>query len=249
MAPARLSEIANALLTLGCPIGWNKIADLSQWLELKPGSRLLDLGAGKGEVSIRLAESYGCGGVALEHRQNLCGELETTLSQRGLKGITVVCADAGNWLQTQPEACFDAILCLGASGALGGYSACLQQLGHWLAPGGCLLMGEGYWQQEPAAEYLEMTGIPRAEMGWHVDNVETARALGWEYLMAYTASLEEWDAFEGRYHLAVRQHLRAYPDDPDAAALDRAISDWHLAYLRHGRQTLGFGLYLLRKGA
>lgn len=247
MNPSRLSEIGNRLLSLGNPLSWHKLADLSQWMELDRRSRVLDLGAGKGEVLMRLVQTYDCGGLALERRSELCEEMAETLTKRELASIQVVCEDARRWLMSCPPAEFDAILCLGASGAMGGYTACLAQLDYWLKPGGYLLIGEGYWKREPAAEYLDLTGIPEAEMATHADNAQFAIQLGWEYLMSYTASEEEWDAFEGRYHLAVRNHLRDHPDDPDAADLDRAIQRWHRAYLAYGRETLGFGAYLLRK--
>lgn len=243
-----LSEIGNSLLTIGSPIAWHKLADLSQFMGLGPDKRVLDLGAGKGEILLRLAETYAVTGVALEIRENFCQHLRETIAQRGVKGIEVACADARQWLTSQPAHAFDAIVCLGSSGALGGYRPCLEQLGHWLAPGGSLLIGEGYWQREPDPAYLAETGIPRSEMSSHADNVALARELGWDYLMAYTASPEEWDSFEGRYHLAVREYLRAHPDDPAVASLDQAITRWHGAYLRYGRETLGFGSYLLRKG-
>ncbi|PKL74908.1 MAG: SAM-dependent methyltransferase [Candidatus Melainabacteria bacterium HGW-Melainabacteria-1] len=247
----RLSEIGNALLPIGSPVGWPKLLALSQWMGLGPTSKVLDLGAGRGEVLLRLAKTYGCGGTtALERRAAFSALTATAIAEAGLAGLAgleAVCADAGPWLQSMPPDSFDAILCLGSSGALSGYRACLEQLGHWLKPGGCLLIGEGYWQREPDPDYLVASGIPRNEMGSHADNVSQARALGWEYLLACTASPDEWDDFEGRYHLSVRNFLQANPHDPDAAALDAAITRWHDAYLRHGRETLGFGVYLLRK--
>jgi cyclopropane fatty-acyl-phospholipid synthase-like methyltransferase len=242
----RLAEIGNQLLEIGNPVSWSKLADLCQWLELGSESRVLDLGAGKGEVMLRLAASYGCRGVVLEQRPKLCERAATEAHERGLTGIEVICADARSWLETQSEA-FDAIICLGSSGALGGYVKCLSEIGAWLKPGGCLLLGETYWQREPDPAYLEASGMALAEMLSHAQTVALARELGWEYLMAYTASQDEWDVFEGRYHLSVRQHLRLYPDDPDAEALDRAMSHWHRNYLEAGRETLGFGVYLLRK--
>ncbi len=36
-------------------------------------------------------------------------------------------------------------------------------------------------------------------------------------------------------------------DDPDAGAMAARIHGWHEAYLRWGRDTLGFGFYVLLK--
>jgi hypothetical protein len=39
----------------------------------------------------------------------------------------------------------------------------------------------------------------------------------------------------------------AHPDDPDRDAMLKRIRNWRDAYLRWGRSTLGFGLYLFQK--
>ena len=43
-----------------------------------------------------------------------------------------------------------------------------------------------------------------------------------------------------------KSHVRANPHDPDAQAMLERIRPWREAYLRWGRDTLGFGLYLFR---
>jgi hypothetical protein len=62
-------------------------------------------------------------------------------------------------------------------------------------------------------------------------------------------SNETWDEYEGLYRLTMLQFLDRNPDDEDCAAF-RAHSDrWYDGYLRWGRDTMGFALYLFRRGA
>jgi hypothetical protein len=57
----------------------------------------------------------------------------------------------------------------------------------------------------------------------------------------------EWDAYEGLYHRTVEDYVAAHPEDPDAPVMAERIRRWREAYLRWGRDTLGFGLYLFEK--
>jgi hypothetical protein len=47
----------------------------------------------------------------------------------------------------------------------------------------------------------------------------------------------------------MERYLDANPDDPDSGAMALRIRAWHDAYLRWGRDTLGFGFYVLLKPA
>lgn len=55
--------------------------------------------------------------------------------------------------------------------------------------------------------------------------------------------------YEGRYCGAIERYIEANPDDPDIDAMAKRIRPWHDAYLRWGRDTLGFGFYFLLKPA
>jgi len=45
----------------------------------------------------------------------------------------------------------------------------------------------------------------------------------------------------------VERYVLDHPDDPDAAAMRKRIRTWRDGYLRWGRTTMGFALYLHRK--
>ena len=51
---------------------------------------------------------------------------------------------------------FDAGICIGSTHAFGAgdaaYPNTIARLQQWVRPGGCVLLGEGYWKQEPARE-------------------------------------------------------------------------------------------------
>jgi hypothetical protein len=61
---------------------------------------------------------------------------------------------------------------------------------------------------------------------------------------ATTASLDEWDEYEWKYSRAIERYLREQPDDPDAKAMRERSRRWRDAYLKWGRDVLGFAVYL-----
>ena len=85
------------------------------------------------------------------------------------------------------------------------------------------------------------------ELSDHAGNAERAVRAGFQVLYTTTANADEWDEYEGLYCRAKLRWAAANPRDPDAATIAADAQRWHDAYLRWGRQTLGFGYYLLRR--
>src|SRR5438093_9965905 len=102
-------------------------------------------------------------------------------------------------------------------------------------------------KRPPEPEYLEALGATEDEMTTHAGNAARAREAGFRVLSTATSNDDEWDEYEGRYCAAIERYVEVHPDDPDADAMAARICGWHEAYLRWGRDTLGFGFYVLLK--
>jgi hypothetical protein len=61
---------------------------------------------------------------------------------------------------------------------------------------------------------------------------------------ATTASQDEWDDYEWKYCRSIERYAREQLDDPDNPWMLERIRRWRDGYLRWGRDTLGFALYL-----
>jgi hypothetical protein len=109
-----------------------------------------------------------------------------------------------------------------------------------------VLIGEGYWKQEPAPEYLTLIGEPVGIYRGHAGNISFAEERGLVPLYAAVSSEDEWDDFEWRHYMKVRCDAEAKPDDPPLAARLTRVRHWRDGYMRWGRSTMGFGLYLFR---
>ena len=117
----------------------------------------------------------------------------------------------------------------------------------WTRRGGHVLVGEGYWAKPPAPEYLALLDARRDEFRDHRGNVQAGIDAGLIPLHASVASLDEWDDYEWKYARSIERYAIEEPDDPDVPAMLERIRRWRDGYLRWGRETLGFGLYLFHR--
>jgi hypothetical protein len=113
-------------------------------------------------------------------------------------------------------------------------------------PGGWVIVGEPYWQQEPSGDYLEASGCAREDFGSHSSNAEAGERRGTELVHTIVSSKDDWDRYEGLQWFATSEYARTHPDDPDLAEVVERVSKAKAAYLRWGRDTLGWAIYMFR---
>jgi ubiquinone/menaquinone biosynthesis C-methylase UbiE len=245
MNRTRFSTLAHRDHTFANPVTGTKIDRVLSLLDLEPGHRVLDVGCGNAEVLIRLIERYGVEGVGVDPN----GEMLKTGRERAVGRVPPARLQLHELLITEfpvePET-YDAALCIGATHAYNGYVNTLIELKSVVRPGGRILVGEGYWKCSPAPGYLKLLDTSLEELSTHVENVERAVELGLTPLYSVTSSEDEWDHYEGLYRRAIELHVAAHPKDPDAEEFLAISRRWYEGYLRWGRDTLGFALYLFR---
>jgi SAM-dependent methyltransferase len=228
------------------PFASSKIEDIIEQLNLSNESRALDIGTGKAELLIRLVERYDVEAIGIDMSSPFLQEAHEQAAQRiPLKHFTLLEEDATTYTG-DPES-FDLACCLGACHIFGGFRETLNRLAQFVRPGGYILIGDGYWKQEPDAAYLQALQSTKDEFMTHAENVRAGVALGLIPLHASVCNDDEWDRYEWLHLWNVERYARQIPDDPDVPALLARIRSWRDIYLTWGRSTLGFGLYLFQK--
>ncbi len=241
----KFTTIAHGTHRLCSPISDGKLRDIMDVLGLSADSRVLDIACGKGEMLIRMAELYGVSGVAVDFSPAFLEEARKQASTRGV-------ADRIEWIEGDAKEFegqvegFDVVSCLGAR-PFGAYRDTLTRMGTWAKTGGVMVVGEGYWQKPPDARYLEFLGAKAEEYSDHAGTEAVGLSLGLTPIYSTTSSQDEFDHYEGMYLAAMERYLRVNPDDPDARAMGERIRGWRDAWLRWGRETLGFGVYVFMK--
>lgn len=116
---------------------------IEKHFETTQGLKVLDLGCGKGAVSIQLAQALGCSCVGIDGMPEFIDEARTKASQRN---VNQLCAflHADIRLVVEGFTGYDIII-LGAIGpVLGNYYQTLSRLKHCLSEKGIIIIDDGY---------------------------------------------------------------------------------------------------------
>ena len=228
------------------PTSEDKLARLVGLLRLRAKAPVVDIACGKGEFLIRLAEAYGIRGIGIDISPFCIAEAQRQLQVRA-SGAEVVFSQM-NGADFRPEEPHSLALasCIGASWVFGGHAEALDALSGMVAPGGWVIVGEPYWLQEPSEEYLAASGHTRDVFGTHPGNVEAGELRGLELVHTFVSSKDDWDKYEGLQWYATAEYARCHPDDPDLPELLERVAKAKMVYLRWGRDTLGWAMYVFR---
>jgi SAM-dependent methyltransferase len=228
------------------PTSEEKLARLVELLRLPADARVVDIACGKGEFLIRLAETYGARGTGIDLSPFFIADAESRLKARTSgAGVTFTQMDGADFKPDEPHS-LDLASCMGASWVFGGHADTIDALINMVKPGGWVIVGEPYWLQEPSEDYLEASEVAREDFGSHSSNAEAGERRGLDLVHTIVSSRDDWDRYEGLQWYATDEYARDHPNDPDLAEVVERVGKGRAAYLRWGRDTLGWAIYMFR---
>jgi len=242
------TAIAHEGLAFMNPLADEDVDEMIEALELEPGAHAIDLGCGKAEVLIRVVERYpGVRAVGLDRSPAILAEARRQAEERVPEARMTLLEEDVRDYAPEPGA-FDLVISTGGVSFRGGVGGTLAVLSGFVTPGGKLLFGEGYWREEPNAEYLVSLGAAREELRDYQGTIEAANDVGLELRRAVTSSVEDWDSYEDSWAENGERWADAHPDEPAVQDLRDWIAAGRERYRElGGRDTLGFGLFLFER--
>lgn len=227
------------------PLSLAKLDELTGLLAVPMGTEVIEIACGKAELLVRLAEQYGVRGVGVDRSPYAVRDARALAAARMPDaGLTFVEGDGAAY--TAERASVDLAMCVGASWVFGGHQGTLRALAHWVRPGGQVLVGEPYWRQQPEPAYLEASGLAADSFATHAGNVAIGLEEGLTPLYTLVSNEDDWDRYESLQWRAAERYAMEHPDDPDVPDLLARVRQARDTYLRWGRATLGWSLYLFR---
>jgi len=230
------------------PLAEEDVDEMIEALELEPGAHVLDLGCGKAEVLLRIVERYpDVRATGLDRSPEILAEARRQAEARVPESRVMLLEQDVREYDPEPGA-FDLVVSTGGVSFRGGVGGTLAVLYGFVAPGGKLLFGEGYWREEPSAEYLVALGAAREELRDYQGTIEAAQDLRLELKRAVTSSVEDWDAYEDAWARNGERYADAHEGEEGVAELREWVAAGRERYRAlGGRDTLGFALLLFER--
>jgi len=226
------------------PMRVDKFYRFCKTLNLPNQSKIVDIGCGKGEFLFRLFEIYKISGIGIDKSPYSIDECRRRKQVKAPEAeIRFLLMDGKDF---EPDEPFDLACCLGASWIWNGIRGTLEALKHMTYPGGLIVLGEPYWKQEPSDEYLELMKVNRNSFHTHYENVLMGEDLDLTCVYTLPSDHEDWDFYETLHWWAVSEYADNNPDDPDLTEIWNNMKESRETYLRYGRETLGWCIYVYR---
>lgn len=236
----RYFVVAESTHELQNPTSEEKLLLLAERLSLGPGSRVLDIASGRGGPAILLARETGCSVHGVEISPEFHAVAVARAEREGVADrVSFELADAAS-VALEPAA-YDAALCLGASFVYGSLVQTIDALEPAVRAGGHVVVGEPYWRRLPLpADYADR-GDPWTTLEGTVVVFETT---GLAVVSVIASSEDDWDRYETLHWQAVERWLKDNASDADAPGIRERHEREKRTYLRHGRDLLGWAIFV-----
>ena len=242
------TAIAHEGLAFMNPLAEEEVDEMIEALELEPNAHVLDLGCGKAEILLRIVERFpDVRATGLDNSPAILAEARRQAESRVPEAKVVLLEQDVREYAPDPGS-FDLVVSTGGVAFRGGVGGTLAVLAGFVASGGKLLFGEGYWREEPSAEYLVALGAAREELKDYEGTIQAAVEVGLDLKRAVTSSIEDWDAYEDAWARNGERYADAHEDEEGVDELREWIANGRARYRElGGRETLGFGLFLFER--
>ena len=240
-------DITHREHTLCNPMSVDKFDELIALLRLDHGDRVLEIATGKGEFIIRLAEHYDIEGIGVDLSPYCISDAKEKSRQRIPNArLSFVEMDGADYKPEAKES-FDLVACIGASWIYSGYRNTLKALNDMAAPRSWVIVGEPYWRREPKTDFLEAIGEKPNAYGTHYENAKVGQALGLKLVYTLVSNQDDWDRYEGLQWYAAEEWASENPNDADVEEVLKRVRDNKENYLKWGRETFGWAIYVFKK--
>ncbi|WP_405723717.1 class I SAM-dependent methyltransferase [Streptomyces sp. NBC_01537] len=238
----QISRLAHANHPIKSPLDDDSVRQLLERGVPRGDERILDLGCGGGEWLLRaLTEHPQLRAEGVDISEDALRQAREAASSLGVQARLALHHQEAAGFRSAHS--FDLVISVGATHAFGGLLPTLAAARKHLAPGGRVLIGEGFWEREPSQEAVEMLG-DFTDLATTVDRVV---ADGWTPVHGHVSTRRELDDYEWACWGSLASWALDHPADPAGSQVLETATTRRTEWLRVYRDTWGFVSLVLRQ--
>jgi SAM-dependent methyltransferase len=241
----RIFNVAESAHRIHNPFTPEKLATLGAALRLEPGTRVLDLGSGSGEMLCIWARDYGISGTGVDLSQLFTEQAKLRAQELGVADrVEFIHGDAAGYVAVEKVG---VAACVGATWIGGGVVGTIALLAQSLRTGGIILIGEPYWRQLPPTEDVAKACHAGSISDFLMlpELLASFGDLDYDLVEMVLADQDSWDRYEAAKWLTMRRWLAANADDDFAKYVRAELTSGPERYAAYTREYLGWGVFAL----
>lgn len=242
----RFHEIAEVSQRVHIPLSNDKIHRLAEICQIHTGTRVLDLGCGKGELLNQWAREYHIQGVGVDEDAESIDEAQERAHELEVWSQTnFIVSHLGDYIQ--PFHQYHVVSHLSTVPFAGDLVRTIDVMREGLRSHelGLLLIGETFWEQDPPHALFDEIAVEASVVPHLSDLSDAFDQTDVDLLDMVLADKREMDMYHAGQWRSTLNWLRANPSDPEAGDIQAWLRENRRNYLKFERQYLGWGVFVL----